>query len=61
MGVQQFLPLEGQLQLWLNMPRELGLGDSYIISYNGAVITNLKENQIIFEQMLKANSRIIRL
>ncbi|MBX9887522.1 MAG: Cof-type HAD-IIB family hydrolase [Flavobacteriaceae bacterium] len=32
--------------------KELGLGDSYIISYNGAVITNLKENEIIFEQML---------
>ena len=32
--------------------RELGLEDSYMISYNGAVITNLKENEIIFEQML---------
>jgi hydroxymethylpyrimidine pyrophosphatase-like HAD family hydrolase len=25
--------------------RELGLQDSYMISYNGAVITNLKENK----------------
>jgi hydroxymethylpyrimidine pyrophosphatase-like HAD family hydrolase len=33
--------------------RELGLQDSYMISYNGAVITNLKEkNKIIFEQTL---------
>jgi hypothetical protein len=32
--------------------KELGLEDSYMISYNGAVITNLKENEIIFEQML---------
>jgi hydroxymethylpyrimidine pyrophosphatase-like HAD family hydrolase len=31
--------------------RELGLQDSYMISYNGA-ITNLKENKIIFEQTL---------
>lgn len=31
---------------------DLNLGESYIISYNGAVITNLKENEIIFEQML---------
>lgn len=31
---------------------ELGLQDSYMISYNGAVITNLKENKIIFEQTL---------
>lgn len=30
----------------------LGLDDSYMISYNGAVITNLKNNEIIFEQML---------
>ena len=32
--------------------KELGLEDSYMISYNGAVITNLKENEIIFEQTL---------
>jgi Cof subfamily protein (haloacid dehalogenase superfamily) len=32
--------------------KELGLNDSYIISYNGAVITDLKKNQIVFEQML---------
>jgi hydroxymethylpyrimidine pyrophosphatase-like HAD family hydrolase len=42
--------------------RELGLQDSYMISYNGA-ITNLKENKIIFRTNTysRANSQIIRL
>ena len=32
--------------------QELELDNSFIISYNGAVITDLKTNEIIFEQML---------
>jgi hypothetical protein len=32
--------------------KELKLNDSYMISYNGAVITDLKEDKIIFEQTL---------
>ncbi|RDI53701.1 Cof-type HAD-IIB family hydrolase [Flavobacterium glaciei] len=32
--------------------KELHLDDSYMISYNGAVITDLKEDKIIFEQTL---------
>ncbi|MDQ5929232.1 MAG: hypothetical protein QG594_1010 [Bacteroidota bacterium] len=32
--------------------KELNLDDSYIISYNGAVITDMKTNEIIFEQNL---------
>ena len=32
--------------------KELQLEDSYMISYNGAVITDLKEDKIIFEQTL---------
>lgn len=32
--------------------KELQLDDSYMISYNGAVITDLKEDKIIFEQTL---------
>jgi hydroxymethylpyrimidine pyrophosphatase-like HAD family hydrolase len=32
--------------------KELKLDNSYMISYNGAVITDLKEDKIIFEQML---------
>lgn len=32
--------------------KELKLDDSYMISYNGAVITDLKEDKIIFEQTL---------
>ncbi|MBK0370181.1 Cof-type HAD-IIB family hydrolase [Flavobacterium agrisoli] len=34
--------------------KELGLDqlDNYMISFNGAVITNLKDNSILFEQML---------
>lgn len=32
--------------------QELELENSFIISYNGAVITDLKTNEIIFEQML---------
>ncbi|TDE42293.1 HAD family phosphatase [Flavobacterium rhamnosiphilum] len=31
---------------------ELQLDDSYMISYNGAVITDLKEDKVIFEQTL---------
>jgi Cof subfamily protein (haloacid dehalogenase superfamily) len=34
--------------------KELQLDHSYIISYNGAVITDLKSNEVIFEQMLTA-------
>jgi hydroxymethylpyrimidine pyrophosphatase-like HAD family hydrolase len=30
--------------------KELKLDNSYMISYNGAVITDLKEDKIIFEQ-----------
>jgi hydroxymethylpyrimidine pyrophosphatase-like HAD family hydrolase len=36
--------------------KELKLDNSYMISYNGAVITDLKEDKIIFEQMLDAGS-----
>lgn len=36
----------------VNYARELGLDNSYMISYNGAVITDLKEDKVIFEQML---------
>jgi Cof subfamily protein (haloacid dehalogenase superfamily) len=36
----------------IEFAKELGLEDSYMISYNGAVVTNLKKNEIIFEQML---------
>jgi hydroxymethylpyrimidine pyrophosphatase-like HAD family hydrolase len=36
--------------------KELKLDNSYMISYNGAVITDLKEDKIIFEQMLHAGS-----
>ncbi|MFH6970741.1 Cof-type HAD-IIB family hydrolase [Flavobacterium petrolei] len=32
--------------------KELQLDNSYIISYNGAVITDLKEDKVIFEQTL---------
>ncbi|MFV8270345.1 Cof-type HAD-IIB family hydrolase [Flavobacterium sp. GT2N3] len=32
--------------------KELQLDDSYMISYNGAVITDLKEDKVIFEQTL---------
>ena len=32
--------------------KELQLDNSYMISYNGAVITDLKENKVIFEQTL---------
>jgi len=32
--------------------KELNLNNSYMISYNGAVITDLKEDKIIFEQTL---------
>lgn len=32
--------------------RELELDNSYMISYNGAVITDLKEDKVIFEQTL---------
>ncbi|MGA9639498.1 Cof-type HAD-IIB family hydrolase, partial [Flavobacterium sp.] len=32
--------------------KELNLEDSFIISYNGAVITDLKNNEVIFEQTL---------
>ncbi|SHN10778.1 Cof-type HAD-IIB family hydrolase [Flavobacterium xinjiangense] len=32
--------------------KELQLDNSYMISYNGAVITDLKEDQVIFEQTL---------
>ena len=32
--------------------KELNLHNSYMISYNGAVISDLKEDKIIFEQML---------
>ncbi|HJS01213.1 MAG TPA: Cof-type HAD-IIB family hydrolase [Flavobacterium sp.] len=32
--------------------KDLGLMDSYMISFNGAVITNLKNNEVIFEQSL---------
>lgn len=32
--------------------KELQLDNSYMISYNGAVITDLKEDKVIFEQML---------
>ncbi|MFT4983345.1 MAG: Cof subfamily protein (haloacid dehalogenase superfamily) [Flavobacterium sp.] len=35
--------------------KELKLDNSYMISYNGAVITDLKENKIIFEQTLTQN------
>ncbi len=36
----------------VNYARELSLDNSYMISYNGAVITDLKEDKVIFEQML---------
>lgn len=36
----------------VNYARELGLDNSYMICYNGAVITDLKEDKVIFEQML---------
>ena len=32
--------------------KELHLDNSYMISYNGAVITDLKEDKVIFEQTL---------
>ena len=32
--------------------RDLGLMDSYMISFNGAVVTDLKNNEVIFEQSL---------
>lgn len=32
--------------------KELNLDDSYIISYNGAVVTDMKTNAVIFEQTL---------
>ncbi len=32
--------------------KELQLDNSYMISYNGAVITDLKEDKVIFEQTL---------
>ena len=35
-----------------NYAKELKLDDSYMISYNGAVITDLKEDKVIFEQTL---------
>jgi hydroxymethylpyrimidine pyrophosphatase-like HAD family hydrolase len=35
--------------------KELKLDNLYMISYNGAVITDLKEDKIIFEQMLTQN------
>jgi Cof subfamily protein (haloacid dehalogenase superfamily) len=36
----------------LRYARELKLDNSYMISYNGAVITDLKEDKVIFEQTL---------
>jgi hydroxymethylpyrimidine pyrophosphatase-like HAD family hydrolase len=38
--------------------KELKLDNSYMISYNGAVITDLKEDKIIFEQMLGSANQI---
>jgi Cof subfamily protein (haloacid dehalogenase superfamily) len=38
--------------------RELGLQDSYMISYNGAVITNLKKNYIRTNTYSRANSQL---
>ena len=32
--------------------RDLGLMDSYMISFNGAIITDLKKDEVIFEQSL---------
>ena len=37
--------------------KELQLDNSYMISYNGAVITDLKEDKVIFEQTLTQGDR----
>ncbi|WPR71530.1 Cof-type HAD-IIB family hydrolase [Flavobacterium sp. NG2] len=51
-GVQIVLASGRPTPAMVEYAKELNLEDSYIISYNGAVITDLKNNEVIFEQTL---------
>jgi hydroxymethylpyrimidine pyrophosphatase-like HAD family hydrolase len=46
----------GETPAMIAYAKELKLDNSYMISYNGAVITDLKEDKIIFEQMLSGQN-----
>jgi Cof subfamily protein (haloacid dehalogenase superfamily) len=52
LGVHVILASGRPTPAMIDYAKELQLENSYMISYNGAVITDLKENKIIFEQML---------
>ena len=51
-GVQIILASGRPTPAMIEYAKDLGLMDSYMISFNGAVITDLKTNEIIFEQSL---------
>lgn len=51
-GVQIILASGRPTPAMIEYAKELNLDDSYIISYNGAVITDMKTNEVIFEQTL---------
>lgn len=51
-GIQVILASGRPTPAMIEYAKDLGLMDSYMISFNGAVITDLKTNEIIFEQSL---------
>jgi HAD superfamily hydrolase (TIGR01484 family) len=52
LGVHVVLASGRPTPAMLAYAKELNLHNSYMISYNGAVISDLKEDKIIFEQTL---------
>ncbi|WP_278035109.1 Cof-type HAD-IIB family hydrolase [Flavobacterium nitratireducens] len=51
-GVKIILASGRPTPAMIEYARDLGLMDSYMISFNGAVITDLKNDEVIFEQSL---------
>ncbi|MES2240508.1 MAG: Cof-type HAD-IIB family hydrolase [Bacteroidota bacterium] len=51
-GVHVILASGRPTPAMIEYAKDLGLMDSYMISFNGAVITDLKSNEVIFEQSL---------
>lgn len=51
-GVQIILASGRPTAAMIEYAKDLGLMDSYMISFNGGVITDLKKNEVIFEQNL---------
>ena len=51
-GVQVILASGRPTPAMIEYAKDLGLMDSYMISFNGAVITDLKNDKVIFEQSL---------